>query len=656
MRLLFTIFFGVLGSILCSFFLCVHAEGIENKDWDLSQYELLLLDKINWARTNPVEAALAVGVDPNQLFLESSVWHSIVADGLPLLQSNENLRQTARQHTEDMFLNHYYGKLSPDGSTPQDRIESGGYNASVFSEMLGMITFQNFMSPEIAVQNLVEYLIKRDILLLDSGKNNIFNPSLVDVGVGMMAGVFPVGNAFYNAYVVTCDFASPPVARFGYLEAEFLFLDLLNQARIAPLQTFENYGVDMTQLTSPCSTLYYILLSGLPPVVYSTSLREIALKRNEDIFKQQIFDDDQLHTGHWETSEESASQCPGLVNESMIAFKTADNIVTEEAVQLIFKELFIRELNAEDSSELWILNPNVQEIGMTLGQGVPQTATTENYQYVLSMAFGQDYLSTLEKQSLALLNQSRVQSSAVPEAPDSTSTPPEWSLPMPPLIPGCQVFAVADEHAIDMIQKGYYDTYSYDGTKDSSERMAAKGYWVDESAETIGSIIRDVPFDPAEAGSEMFAEMLTSRTSSGYGVQNLFNPRMKTAGIRFLYTEPLEEDSLATETKSFFHNYYTLLLVADQALPIEPREANIVGLIFRDLNGDGFYNRGEEIGSTPVVIRDGDSVFHFFSDSAGNFVVPLAPGYYEIEVVYGDNYLSRSIELGADNIMVLFPF
>ena len=175
MRFLLSIFFGVFGAILCSFFMCVDAGEVENKDWDLSQYEVLLLDKINWARTNPTDAAIAVGVDSERLLAESHIWRSMVANGLPLLQSNENLRQAARQHTEDMVVNHYYGYVSPDGRTAEDRIKEAGYNAVVFGEMLGLLTFRNFMPPEIAAQNLFEQLIKRDLLLLDSGESNIFN-------------------------------------------------------------------------------------------------------------------------------------------------------------------------------------------------------------------------------------------------------------------------------------------------------------------------------------------------------------------------------------------------------------------------------------------------------------------------------------------------
>jgi len=635
--------------------MCVTAGEVENKEWDLRQYEVLLLDKINWARTNPADAALAVGVDSDQLFAESSVWRSIVTDGLPLIQSNENLRQAALQHTEDMVVNHYYGYVSPDGRTAEDRIKEAGYNAVVFDEMLGLVAFQNFMPPETAVQNLFEQLIKRDLLLLDSGKSNIFNPSMQDVGIGMMAGVVAVGNASYNAYMLTCDFGSLPVAQLGYLEAEFLFLDLVNQARTAPLQTLENYGVDMTQLSSSCPALDEILSNGLPPLVYRTSLREIALKRNEEIFKNEVLDDDQASIVYWDNLSVSECECPGLARESAIGSKVAENSLPAEVVQSLFRELFIRELTATDLSDLWILSPDVQEIGMILGYRVQETSGIDEYQYVLSIAFGRDCLSKLEKQSLSLLNQARAIPAAAPGEMDSEAINPEL-VTMPPLTFSCLAFSAADAHARDMIQKGYYDTFSYDGTKDSSDRLAEKGYSVTESAETIGLIISDVPFDPAAAGTKMFEEMLASRMPSGYSVQDLFNPCMKTAGIRFLYTEPVEKDSLLTETNSCFQNDYTLLLVADQASPIKPCEANIVGLVFCDFNGDGYYNRGEEIESVPVVIRNGNSEYRFFSDSAGNFEVPLNPGNYEIEVVYGGDQLSRSVELDTTNTMLFFPF
>lgn len=625
-------------------------------DQNFIQYESLLLEKLNWARSFPNEAAAVAGFDPNQLVLDSPGWRAIVSGGLPLLRSNERLQQTARQHTQDMVTNRYYAYDSPDGKTAEQRISEGGYDAVISGEMLGLVAFSNFMGPEIAVQNLFEQLLKREFRQLDSGKIHIFNSSLQDIGISMMAGVSVIGNATYNAYILTCDFGMPSTSRFGSPDAEFFFLDMMNQVRLAPLQAFEQYGIDLTLLTGLHPAVMEILTNRLPPLVYSPGLRGVALKRNVGVFGDPLFADNPATVFQYDNCTESAIDCPALTGELVAAYKDSQNRLPREVVGMLFRELLIRELQSTDVSTLWILNPNVQEIGITLGhRQVTSGGATDTY-YVLTNAFGQDYRSKLEKQALSLLNQERAFYVADTTETDSASLPSALQ-PIPPLVPDQMMFAAADAHGRDMITLGYFDTYSFDGTQDCADRLSALGYPVLEADETIEMIAHEAPFDPAAAGSALFDSLLATQAPSDQeGSPGLLNPRMKTAGIRFLYTTPVTPDPAAEVPLSSFQKVYSLLMVADVAAPLESTEAVLVGLIFKDLNGDGRYGRDEELVSIPVTIRTGDAAYCFYTDAAGNVAVPLPAGTHTVEVVYDGVLLNQTVEIGTENTMLLFPF
>jgi len=473
-----------------------------------------------------------------------------------------------------------------------------------------------------------------------------------------MAMVGRIGKISFNAYVLTCDFGTQPITRFGYLDAEFLFLDMMNQVRMVPLQTLERYGIDMKLLSNLHPAVVEILTNRLPPVVYSPSLRDVALKRDEAAIANPSAEENPLSVLHYDNCTESGVGCPALTGEVVVTYKDSQNLLPPEVVQVLFKELLIRELQSTDISQLWILNPNVQEIGMILGlRQITAIGSAGNY-YVLANAYGRDYRSKLEKQSLNLLNQARTVYTPPLPGPDSEIASDAWK-PIPPLVHNHMVYASADAHAHDMIKTGYFDTYSYDGIGDCGDRLEEIGVSVSEADETIKMVTSEMPFDPEAIGVTLFDNLLAAPIQLDpldQGPLGLLSPRMKTAGVRFLYSTPVTPGSIPEETISSFQRFYSLLLVADVAVPSESTEVTLVGLIFEDKNVDGSYDRDEELAFMPVIIRNGETAHRFYTDAAGNVTVPLAAGTYEVEVEYDGILISQTVEIGSDNTLLLFSF
>ena len=56
--------------------------------------------------------------------------------GLPALDMNAQLTAAAEAHAEDMLCNNYFSPLALNGSTPEDRVDAAGFNASLVVELL----------------------------------------------------------------------------------------------------------------------------------------------------------------------------------------------------------------------------------------------------------------------------------------------------------------------------------------------------------------------------------------------------------------------------------------------------------------------------------------------------------------------------------------
>ncbi|MDX9786218.1 MAG: hypothetical protein RBT11_05570 [Desulfobacterales bacterium] len=618
------------------------------------RYEGLLLEKLNWARTHPMEAATLVGQDPNKLLTDSPSWRAVVTDGLPILRLNSILLRTARQHTQDMLANRYYSYASPSGQTAEERIKEAGYDATGGGEMLGMITFSNFMPPEIAAQNLFEQLLKQDLRRLNSGNSLVFNPSVQDVGIALMAGVTLVGNTVSNAYLLTCDFGSPLVARFSNLDVEFLFLDLINQARLSPVQTLFDYGIDLALLNNVAPDVMASLTGSSPPLVYSPSLRAIAYSRNEQALVEAQLQDSSFKLSHYDHCTDTADGCAALTGETVMGYKSNEPLPQAEMIQRMFKELLLRELTAADVSALLIFNPTIKEFALVFGHCRVTSGDATDSFYTLATAYGLAYRTLPERQSLNLLNQARW-NYRQPSGEINSETPPAASNPAPPLIADHQVYAAADAHAREMITLGYFDTYSDDGAKDVTARLADAGYSALGVEETLELFTAAVPFNADKMARYLFDNVLADRMDADEAPMGLFNSEMTAAGIRFLYTTPDAADLITEEPTNMFQEIHSLLLVADVAAPSEPSVATLVCLVFRDLNRDGHYTRGEEIGAVPVTLRNQESAYRFYTDAAGNATVPLPAGTYEVEATYGKAVMNRTVEIGSEN-NILLPF
>ncbi len=255
---------------------------------DVLTPEEALLALINEARGNPLETAAAMGMDPEQILADFPELENILTDGMQPLAFNENLDEAAYAHTGDMFARGYYSSLSPDGQDYEERINDAGYPAVLSGESLGLILFANFINPEEAARLIFEYMFADELDASRTEKRNILDPCLREVGISIQAGTLSLGNGRWNVYLATCDFGSLMSCAEGEL------FNLINQARVNPLEMLAAYEMDAEELLDEYPHLETFFSEGVAPLCFNLSLAEAARIHAADMLENGFFSSESL--------------------------------------------------------------------------------------------------------------------------------------------------------------------------------------------------------------------------------------------------------------------------------------------------------------------------------------------------------------------------
>lgn len=173
--------------------------------------ELALVSMLNSARNDPGLALLSAGIDRESAAQAYGDLAWALTGPLAPLARDEKLHGTATAHNRDMRDQLYFGIVSPDGSTPFERVASTGYAPAYVGESLGVLDATQADNAFDAARRLYEIVLKYDVDPQSSVQRNIFDPFMSEVGIG-------VETVFRNLdrsddqllfYVVVADFATP---------------------------------------------------------------------------------------------------------------------------------------------------------------------------------------------------------------------------------------------------------------------------------------------------------------------------------------------------------------------------------------------------------------------------------------------------------------
>ncbi|RZB38054.1 MAG: hypothetical protein SRB2_00400 [Desulfobacteraceae bacterium Eth-SRB2] len=366
--------------------------GTARAEQNPDQIELKLLTLINQARWDPLAVAGSFGLDPNQVLSDLPELSEILTHGLPALVLNPQLYNAALAHTRDMLDNNYYGKISPDGRSPYDRVVENGYDPVVTGETSGILAFYNFIGPDTAVQILFKNMFLDELNPEREEPRNILNPELNEVGIGIGTGAMYLDSGNYNVYLATCDFASSD--GFTMENAEWALLHLINQARANPLQVAESLGVNPDQLLGDLPELCDVLTQGLPPVGVNQDLQRTAREHTYEMIDHRYLNQDSINGNSFEERIRENGYDSLALGESLGITPVEQQAALEDAVQKVFKRLFLAELDKFYPIQRNILNPKFSEVGIGLGELNPEPNEYFSHSFMVTCDFGSPAVPT----------------------------------------------------------------------------------------------------------------------------------------------------------------------------------------------------------------------------------------------------------------------
>ena len=333
--------------------------------------EAALLQRINWARSNPLEAAASLGKDPDSLLAALPQMTDVLTNGLGALTENTLLKESATAHTLDMLARDYYGKLSPEGEGPPDRIEAAGYVAQTAAEVFGGVAFRNFMEPAAAVDIIFKNLFLDELKADTANGPILLNPAYTEIGIGIRSGTLTINGTVYNVYLATCDVAAPQetVAGFDTKKMAGQLVQLINQARAYPLSVAVALGYDKTEVWQKVPESAAYLYTGMPPLAVDRNLTAAAENHTTDMVLRDYFSGTTPEGAAAEERILSAGYDSLYAGEVIFQYTTGTESSAEEIVAALFRMLFAAELDPEATGERQfrlMLERSLEDIGAAL--------------------------------------------------------------------------------------------------------------------------------------------------------------------------------------------------------------------------------------------------------------------------------------------------
>jgi uncharacterized protein YkwD len=209
--------------------------------------------------------------------------------------------------------------------------------------------------------------------------------------------------------------------------------------------------------------------------------------------------------------------------------------------------------------------------------------------------------------------------------------------PVPPLAFDPRLMASSKEHSIDMATAG---VQQHDGTDGSQffERITKAGYQYSFCSENI--------FSYAESPEYCNAAFAIDWGNPDLGHRKALldlDGQKRDIGISVVENPPSPKVG-------------PLVVTEDFGEPLQDKHRYLVGVVYRDQNGNGAYDPGEGLGGMNVVPDTGDT--YAVTSMSGGYAIPFNPnvGAFKVQLqdTTGKAVDQKDTSLAADNVKVDF--
>jgi uncharacterized protein YkwD len=184
----------------------------------VATHDLELLQMINQARHSAEKVAETYGYseDLNVFLSVYPDYESVIGEGLPPLLFDPALYTAATSHAADMLERDYFGAVTPEGRTPEERVADAGYEGEFLSESrFRLPTNDDPLEPGDAVGRLFRLLFSRTLWgRSDTVPETLFSEKACEAATGILAGESETLTGEYG------NFLNIGVVEYGSIEKE----------------------------------------------------------------------------------------------------------------------------------------------------------------------------------------------------------------------------------------------------------------------------------------------------------------------------------------------------------------------------------------------------------------------------------------------------
>jgi len=439
---------------------------------------------------------------------------------------------------------------------------------------------------------------------------------------------------------------------------EVALLDLINEARENPLSMASFMGMNPEKILQDLPELKDILTQGLSSLTFNKSLYQAASSHTADMISKGYYSHASLDGKTYSDRIASTGYLALETGESLGLLGFSNFIDPSESVRAVFEEMFRSELDPSNSGQRNILNPQLAQIGISLGTGTLNVGADIFNVYMVTC----DFASSVEKEAMELfqlVNQARTRPL---EVIASLGMDPDQVLAdipelqeiltdgLSPLTFNIQLYKAAAGHVKDMIENGYYSHDSLDGLS-YDDRIRDAGYDPLYAGECLGLQCLGDGFgeDNEEAMEKiialMFRKIFIPELNPDAEERNILNPLVRETGISLIKGKSDLLGGICGDN--------LLLMAADFGLSFEEQPPCIVGLVYQDMDEDMLYSPGEGFNQAGVSIElvsgdDMSRVVSLYSSQVGSFIFPAVAGEYRVTVDADGYEIVRDIEIGEE--------
>ena len=382
----------------------------------------------------------------------------------------------------------------------------------------------------------------------------------------MLSRLIKISVFILSVFTLSCV---PGLAEEGMYQAqEIRMLELINDARENPLAMASSLGLAPDMILQELPELHDILVYGLPSFPENEKLQESASAHAFDMMENGYYSDISQDGRTVADRIENNGFIPSAAGETLGMVGFINFISPFSAVDIIFENIFLDELNPENDRPRNILNRNLAEAGISFCSGMFNAGGNSYNSYISVIDFATGIVSVAELELVELINQVRENPLAFAESLGLDIDEVLNNLPelheilvngLEPLSFNRNLQEAASAHARDMLENDYLSQVSPDG-RTPFDRIAETGYVPGETGENFRILVTTDYIKPEDAAIIHLGKIFLQELAPDCMERNILNPGIKDVGVSIVAAVP-EDGENVSDNRS--NSYYRVLLVAD---------------------------------------------------------------------------------------------